>query len=62
MDYSIRHFKKFHGRNVFLTLLLFCWRSLSYWNQSIDLHNKSMDWFLYNMDSVMIELMHNIPK
>ena len=26
------------------------WRSISYRNQSIDLQNKSMDWFLYDRD------------
>ena len=32
------------------TLTLSWRRSISYKNQSIDLHSKSMDWFLYNRD------------
>ena len=31
-----------------LTLLL--QKSLTYWNQSINLQSKSMDWFLYDKD------------
>ena len=38
-----------------LCLNLSWWRSLSYRNQSFDLLYKSMDWFLYDRDSVMKE-------
>ena len=31
--------------------LTFSWRKhLSYWNQSVDLHFKSIDWFQYDRD------------
>ena len=37
------------GNNNFLFSLTLSWRRpLSYWNQSIDLQSKSMDWFLYD--------------
>ena len=39
------------------SLTLGCRRSLSYRNQSIDLLCKSMDWFLYDRERVMKELM-----
>ena len=47
----IRCFKIFWGSTnvLFYISLNLSWRRpLSYWNQSIDLHRKSMDWFLYD--------------
>ena len=41
---------------IFATLTLSRRRSLLYRNQSIDLHNKYMDWFLYVRDTVMKDL------
>ena len=45
------NFKEYVGLNIFLhffSILTLSWRSLSYRNQSIDLLDKSMDWFLYD--------------
>ena len=36
--------------NNVMHLTLSCGRPVSYRNQSIDLHSKSMDWFLYDKD------------
>ena len=42
------------------TVLTLSWRrSLSYRNQSIDLQNKSMDWFLYDTDIAVKELIRS---
>ena len=45
-DQNIRSKEIYWKKNIYLTLLW--WRPLSYRNQSIDLQNKSMDWFLYD--------------
>ena len=40
--------EKIFSKKIDICLLLSWWRPLSYRNQSIDLRNKSMDWFLYD--------------
>ena len=44
------------NKQVFATLTLSQRMSLLCRNQSIDLHNKYMDWFLYVRDTVMKDL------
>ena len=44
------------NKQIFATLTLSRRRSLLYSKQSIDLHNKYMDWFLYVRDTVMKDL------
>ena len=47
----LQHLFVVNFRGVFRTLLTLSWRrSLSYKNQPIDLHCKSVDWFLYERD------------
>ena len=43
----------FGANTVNVELTLSWWTSLSYRNQSIDLHSKLMDWFLYDRSSFM---------
>ena len=44
------------SKQIFATLTISGRRSLSYRNQSIDLQNKYMDWFLYVRDTIMKDL------
>ena len=44
------------NKQIFATLTLSRRSSLLYGNQSIDLQNKYMEWFLYVRDTVMKEL------
>ena len=44
------------SKQIFATLTISGRRSLLYRNQSIDLQNKYMDWFLYVRDTIMKDL------
>ena len=44
------------SKQIFATLAISGRRSLLYRNQSIDLQNKYMDWFLYVRDTIMKDL------
>ena len=47
---------KILNKQIFATLTHSLGRSLLYRNQSTDLHNKYMNWFLYVRDTVMKDL------